>query len=168
VRDFPTRCRKSRSTSAPLAGQSIASCDRRSNVVLTLSRMKPTAPSTPHPVGVMKWTWLRLLDMNDSKRTDTILIETTRLSIGGMSCGACVRHVTRALDGLTGVLHVAVDLDKHEATVEHLPDWVGETGTVVAIKDAGYQARVIARDTGSADIARSAPARRSTGCCCSQ
>ena len=117
----------------------------------------------------MKATWLRLLDMNDSKRTDSPLIETTRLSIGGMSCGACVRHVTRALDGLTGVLNVGVDLDKHEATVEHLPDWVGETGTLLAIRDAGYQARVIASDSGRADIVvRSAPARSSTGCCCSQ
>ncbi len=86
-----------------------------------------------------------------------------------MSCGACVRHVTRALAGLTGVLDVSVDLDKHEATVTHLPGWVGESGTLVAINDAGYQARVIASDTGSAVIAgRSVPARRSSGCCCSQ
>ena|SRR5688572_32507251 len=40
--------------------------------------------------------------MNESRRADTPLIQMTRLSIGGMSCGACVRHVTRALDGLTG------------------------------------------------------------------
>lgn len=124
--------------------------------------------TAPQPAGVMKATWLRLLDMNASRRTDTPLIKTTRLSIGGMSCGACVRHVTRALAGLSGVLHVAVVLDTHEATVEHLPDWVGETATLAAVTDAGYQARVIACAPGSGDsVVRTVPAR-STGCCCSQ
>ena len=129
----------------------------------------PTAPSKPQTAGVMKAAWLRRLDMNESKRTDTPPIETTRLSIGGTCCGECVRRVTGALDALTGVLHVGVDLDKHEATVKHLTDWVGETATLVAVTDVGYQARVIASVTGSADIVvRSAPAGCSTGGCCSQ
>ena len=48
----------------------------------------------------------RYEDMNNRKLADTAQVQTTRLSIDGMSCGACVRHVTRALDGLTGVVHV--------------------------------------------------------------
>ena len=69
------------------------------------------------------------------------MVQTTTLSIGGMSCGACVRHVTRALEGLTGVVHVDVDLPHEQARIEHLPDWVDEPGLVAAVKDAGYTAR---------------------------
>jgi cation transport ATPase len=51
-------------------------------------------------------------------------VRTTTLSIAGMSCGACVRHVTKALDGMTGVVHVDVDLRANQASVEHLPSFV--------------------------------------------
>ena len=41
-----------------------------------------------------------------------------------MSCGAGVRHVTRALGGVTGVVHTHVDLRTNEAFVEHrLATW---------------------------------------------
>jgi copper chaperone CopZ len=63
-----------------------------------------------------------------------------------MSCGACVRHVSRTIDGMTGVVHVDVDLQASQAVVEHLPDWVDEPGLVAAIKDAGYSACTIDRD----------------------
>jgi P-type Cu+ transporter len=74
------------------------------------------------------------------------VVQTTTLSIGGMGCAACIRHVSRALDAMTGVVDVTVDLQRHQAVVEHLPDWVGEAGLMAAIKDAGYPSRVIARD----------------------
>ena len=45
------------------------------------------------------------------------MVQTTTLRIAGMSCGACVRHVTRALDGITGVVHVDVDLQRGQAVV---------------------------------------------------
>jgi copper chaperone len=76
--------------------------------------------------------------MNESKRADTPLVHTTRLSIAGMSCGACVRHVTTALDGVTGVVHV--DLPKNAAVVDHLLDRVNETGLIAAINHAGLGA----------------------------
>ena len=38
------------------------------------------------------------------------MAQTTTLRIAGMSCGACVRHVTRAIEGMNGVVHVDVDL----------------------------------------------------------
>ena len=115
----------------------------------------------------MKGAVLRYRDMNESKRANTPLIQTTRLSIVGMSCGACVRHVTTALDGLTGVVHVEVDLAKNEAVVDHLLDRVNETGLVAAISNAGYQASVVALSREPGDLAsQPAPARRSMGCCC--
>jgi copper chaperone len=115
----------------------------------------------------MKGAVLRYKDMNESKRANTPLVHTTRLSIVGMSCGACVRHVTTALNGLTGVVHVDVDLPKNEAVVDHLLDRVNETGLIAAIDAAGYQASVVASNAEPADLqSPTAPARRSTSCCC--
>jgi len=102
------------------------------------------------PTGVMKGTWVRYGDMNESKRADAI--QTTTLSIGGLSCGACVGHVTRALDGLTGVVHVDIDIPKNEAVVEHLLDRVSETGLIAAISSAGYHARVVASGSERGDL----------------
>jgi len=115
----------------------------------------------------MKGAVLRYQDMNESKRTETPLLHTTRLSIVGMSCGACVRHVTRALDGLTGVVHVDVDLPKNEAVVDYQWGRVNETSLIAAISDAGYQASVLASSVESGDLeSQPAPAGRSTSCCC--
>ena len=95
------------------------------------------------------------------------VVETIKLSIGGMTCGACVRHVTRALDGVTGVVNVDVDLQKNEATVEHLPDSVDQRRLVAAVQDAGYQASVSEWGAEVAEaVARSAARGCSTGCCC--
>lgn len=41
-----------------------------------------------------------------------------RLSIDGMSCENCVRHVREALESLEGVVWVAVSLEKGEAELE--------------------------------------------------
>jgi copper chaperone CopZ len=70
------------------------------------------------------------------------MTETTKLRIAGMACGSCVSHVTRALDGMTGVVHVEVDLAKGEAIVEHGQKWVGEASAIAALKDAGYRSQV--------------------------
>jgi copper chaperone len=69
-------------------------------------------------------------------------VHTTILSVGGMSCDACVRHVTRALEGMTGIVHVDVRLREHQAIVEHLPTYVDALALIQAIRDAGYAARV--------------------------
>ena len=89
----------------------------------------------------------RYLDMNHSQRSRFPVRQTTTLEIAGMSCGACVRHITRALDGMTGVISLEVDLQQGAAVVEHLVEWTDERAMVAAIKDAGYPARVIARET---------------------
>lgn len=80
-----------------------------------------------------------------------------------MSCGACVRHVTRALEGMSGVVHVEVDLRANQATVEHLPALVDVIALIAAIHDAGYSARVSGTTTGS-DGDR--PAGHTSGCGC--
>jgi copper chaperone CopZ len=115
----------------------------------------------------MKGAVLRYQDMNESKRMETPLVHTTRLRVVGMSCGACVRHVTTALNAVKGVVHVDVDLPKNEAVVDHLLDRVSETGLIAAMSDAGYHASVLASSSEPGDLAsQPAPAGRSTGCCC--
>ncbi len=105
--------------------------------------------------------------MNRQQGAETRFIQTTKLSISGMSCGGCARHVTRALDGLTGVIHVEVHLQNEEAIVEYLPNSVDETRLVEAINDAGYQASVIATASEPSEVVPPPPsAVNSTGCCC--
>jgi copper chaperone CopZ len=84
-----------------------------------------------------------------------------------MSCGACVQHVTRALDVMTGVVHVRVDLKSGETVVEHLPAHVDVTALIAAIRDAGYAARVERIESDSENPGPDkAPIRGA--CCCSQ
>jgi copper chaperone len=116
--------------------------------------------------GVMKGLAPRHKGMNKPKLADTAQVHTTRAIIDGMSCGACVRHVTRALDGLTGVVRVQVDLQRNQARVEHLPDQADERSLIAAIEAAGYKARVEATSDGASDPSESPAAGRSTGCCC--
>lgn len=84
-------------------------------------------------------------------------IRTTTLAVGGMSCGACVRHVSRALDGLSGVVHAEVDLARNEATVEHLPSLTDAAALVAAVGDAGYPARVTGTREAGQSSASTAP-----------
>jgi copper chaperone CopZ len=79
------------------------------------------------------------------------LIETIVMNVRGMSCGACVRHVTRALEGMRGVSHVEVSLKQAGATVEFNPSQVDVQALQAAVRDAGYDA-----------------APRAAGCCCSR
>ena len=58
----------------------------------------------------------------------------------------CERHVTRALEGMTGVMDVEVNLQDQQVTVQHLVDWIQVSSLTAAIRDAGYAARPIADD----------------------
>ena len=116
--------------------------------------------------SVMKASRLRYPGMTQFKE-DKPLVLTTRLSIGGMTCGGCVNHVTKALNSLTGVTNVVVDLHMNEATVEHLPDSVDQRRLVAAVQGAGYQARVSEWGAEAAEaVARSAARGCFTSCCC--
>ena len=67
--------------------------------------------------------------------------QRTVLEIPELSCRMCVRHVERALEGLTGVLHVEVDLGRHEVTVDD-DGSVRREAVIQAVQEAGYRARV--------------------------
>jgi copper chaperone len=74
------------------------------------------------------------------------LIQTTTLAVPGMTCSTCERHVMRALEGMTGVMDVQVDLKEQQISVDHLGDWIEVSSLTAALKDAGYLAKPIGRD----------------------
>jgi len=61
------------------------------------------------------------------------------LSVGGMTCAACVRRVENALKEVHGVEDALVNLATARATVIHGPDWGGVTELRKAITDEGYE-----------------------------
>jgi len=87
---------------------------------------------------------------------------TSIFKVSGMTCGACVRHVTAALQALEGVERVEVDLAAGQVRVEGPAD---HRNLIAALDDAGYPAEVIS-DTVTPAAPRSG-CGGSGGCCCS-
>src|SRR4029077_6399059 len=95
------------------------------------------APQIP-----VRQSWLRAYTVEISNMPPTELTATnaqpssaplTQLSVSGMTCGNCARHVTEALQGVTGVQSAAVSLDSHQASVR----WrVGTAPDVQALLEA--------------------------------
>jgi len=61
-----------------------------------------------------------------------------KISISGMSCEHCVKHVTNALKELAGVSNVEVNLAAKNAIIEASDDLTDEA-IKAAIDDAGYE-----------------------------
>lgn len=114
----------------------------------------------------MKGVRLRCGGMTHTKH-EPAETRTTTLSVAGMSCGACARHVTRALEGMTDVVHVDVDLQTNEARVEHLPASVDAVALIAAVRDAGYHARLTrtTADDHRHPTERQPVTARGCGCC---
>lgn len=68
------------------------------------------------------------------------MMETQTLDVEGMSCDACVGHVTRALQGLDGVQSAQVSLADKQAIVTYDPAKVQAAQMVEAIVEEGYEA----------------------------
>ena len=66
----------------------------------------------------------------------------TNLSVQGMSCEACVGHVTRALSALDGVQSARVDLERAQAAVTYDPAKVSLSQMLTAVEDEGYEASI--------------------------
>ncbi len=64
----------------------------------------------------------------------------TELKIGGMSCEACVDHVTHALQNVPRVRHVDVTLEAPHAIVEH--DGAEIQSLIAAVQNEGYTAKL--------------------------
>ena len=60
------------------------------------------------------------------------------LTIDGMMCQNCVKHVTKALEGIPGASNVNVSLESKKATVT-VPDSVTDDTLTAAVAEAGYE-----------------------------
>ena len=67
---------------------------------------------------------------------------TLLLSITGMTCEHCQRHVTEALTSVDGVADATVDLERGVATVA-LRAPVPDAELCIAVEGAGYEASVL-------------------------
>ena len=70
-------------------------------------------------------------------------------SIGGMTCAACVHHVSNALRELPGIVEAHVSLGTETATVEFAPNAVSKPDLRDALSGAGYSVRVFADEDTS-------------------
>ncbi|CCW36311.1 heavy-metal-associated domain-containing protein [Chthonomonas calidirosea] len=68
------------------------------------------------------------------------MTRTITLRIEGMSCEACVRHVTEALKRLEGVERAEVSLQNKSAQVVYAPDRVHLQQLLKAVEEEGYEA----------------------------
>ena len=66
-------------------------------------------------------------------------METTKLKIEGMSCGHCVKSVTKALSDTPGVVSASVDLARGVAEIQH-DGTVNESVLIAAVQEEGYAA----------------------------
>jgi copper chaperone len=97
-------------------------------------------------------------------------MNTVELDVQGMTCGSCVKHVTKALQSVPGVSQVEVDLAKGRARV------MGEVAPsaqalIAALASEDYSAQ-LASTTGGAAAAPKADGGHTaqggkSGCCCS-
>ena len=62
-----------------------------------------------------------------------------KLSVDGMHCGACVRRVSKALEGVRGVAPARVDIGSAEVSYD--PNSTKLEALLAALKKAGYTAR---------------------------
>ena len=65
---------------------------------------------------------------------------TTELKITGMVCDACVAHVERALQSVTGVQNADVELETRRATVQHEGADINQM--LQAVSEEGYEAQL--------------------------
>ncbi|HOF77126.1 MAG TPA: heavy metal translocating P-type ATPase [Smithellaceae bacterium] len=63
----------------------------------------------------------------------------TVISVGGMTCAACVRRVENALKNIDGVTDVSVNLATGRATVFHGKRWAGLGALSEVVKNNGYE-----------------------------
>ena len=73
------------------------------------------------------------------EKTGSAALQKTTVSIGGMTCAACVRRVETALKDVPGVEEAAVNLATGRGTVTHGADWAGAGGLRKAVTEAGYE-----------------------------
>jgi copper chaperone len=60
--------------------------------------------------------------------------------VAGMTCGGCVKSLTRALTAVPGVAKAEVSLELGQAVIDFDPGKVSQARLTEAIEDAGFSA----------------------------
>ena len=76
-----------------------------------------------------------------------IITHKTTVSVGGMTCAACVRRVEQALKSVDGVTDAAVNLATARATITHDEPWGGIEAVKDVVSDEGYEFLGVLDDT---------------------
>lgn len=69
------------------------------------------------------------------------------ITVGGMTCAACVSHVEKALRNIDGVTNATVNLASERATVDYLSDITNISSLRHSIENAGYSFYGTSQDT---------------------
>ncbi|UCD25582.1 MAG: heavy-metal-associated domain-containing protein [Gemmatimonadota bacterium] len=67
---------------------------------------------------------------------------SVRLNVSGMTCNHCKGKVEQALNGISGVYGVFVELSDGTAEVDYDDSKVTTESLAMAVTEAGYEARV--------------------------
>lgn len=90
-------------------------------------------------------------------------METINLTVNGMTCGACVKHVEKAISTVEGVQSVTVDLTTGSAKVEgSFPQGVAQI--LKALDEDGYPS--VVNTAGTAETQLKSGTCKSGGTCC--
>lgn len=137
--------------SIPVEGMTCASCVRRvekaiaavpgvavANVNLATESAEVTmlASATPEVIAAIEKVGYHVAE--------------TRLDfdVEGMTCASCIRRVEKAVSGVPGVLSASANLATNRVSVKALAG-TAPTGIAAAVREAGYEARLIADRTAS-------------------
>lgn len=90
-------------------------------------------------VGCLNLSLLTLAEAKKSKASQT---KTVALKLSGLTCGGCVRNVTKKLKSIQGVLAAKVTLKPMRAVVSYNAKKCNPKQMIQAIKKSGYGAKV--------------------------
>ncbi len=76
------------------------------------------------------------------------------IPIGGMTCAACAQRIEKAIEKLTGIIKVSVNLATEKATVEYDPQQIKLSSIKQCIEKTGYKALEIDKNTVDEDKIR--------------
>lgn len=65
-------------------------------------------------------------------------MQTVTLNIDGMTCGGCVKSVTRLLEGVEGVEKAEVSLENKNAVITFDESKIDADALIDAVEDGGY------------------------------
>ena len=67
-------------------------------------------------------------------------MQTLTLKIDGMTCGGCVKSVTKVLENLNGVEKAEVSLENADAIISFDESKIQPAALIEAVEDAGFDA----------------------------